>query len=430
MKKFLHEHKTVLLVALLAMGFLLRLSLYGPPITSDAAGYLDQATRLAEGEGFVTPEGRPASYRSPGYPFLLSLFLRVLDEHYYLIFAFQALLSVLTCLLIYSLAGRCYPGCRKQVIFLLSLLYLPFAYYAQALLAETVFVFLFLSSLWLLILSMKENRRLLLPAGIAAGLAALTKPFFVLILILLPLWPFLARKEHRRILWKKIFLFVLFALLTISPWTIRNYIRLDKTFLLISSQAPASFWVGLHPSGEGFGFSNWEEAERRKRAEEKRGIEQGWSSFFVQDSLRTIKREPLRVLKLSVVKFFYFFNPFDGLRYVPFSRYNIFWGLVFSLCCLSLLYWRRFSLYGRLPFFVAAIFLLNSVVFMPVPRYRLATEAFLLCSVCPAISLEKKKWLVFTVIGLNCILFVFSEQAVAGARAIADFVFGYSNIFR
>jgi 4-amino-4-deoxy-L-arabinose transferase-like glycosyltransferase len=431
MKRDVPVSTIVLAAILLLAGFLLRLVLYEVPMTSDARSYMALASRLARGEGFVAEDGRPTAYRAPLYPFFLSVVVGDNAKSIFRAYVVQSLISLLSCLLVASLAGFLFDRTPKWTVLILSVFYLPFVYYSKAVLPETLFVFLLLGAFFGLVRSVRTGKTAwAAPAGILMGLAALTKASAVLVLGLLPLWPLAERKEEgkRKALWKSVFLFELCAAAAIAPWTVRNALRFDGSFIPVSSQGPASLWLGLHPPRQGFGFSNWEEAERVRESAGEAQRKVGWNRFFLQDSLRTLREEPATVLKLEVVKLFYFFTPFDGGRTIPFSDYNLFFGLVLSLAAVSLRTLSRASPAGRLPYFVLGVFLLNGLLFTPVPRYRLGAEGLLLAATGPALVPEKRKW-AGALLAANLLLLVFSPEAKEAVKTVVDHALGYSNLF-
>lgn len=197
------------------LGAVHTLHLYKDP--SDASSYHQIAETLASGLGFLL-EGQPTAYRTPGFPFFLSVVYRLFGisvEHG--LFA-QAVLGAGTIVIVHDIARRL-GWIQKTCIASAAgiALYPFFIYYTADLLTETLTIFLMAGSFWAY-LFWKEKPSIGRGAGWGLLLSALilTKTVFapiVAIWLAIELW-----RGHRlqllAVLWV--------CLLPLVGWAVRN----------------------------------------------------------------------------------------------------------------------------------------------------------------------------------------------------------------
>jgi len=205
----------------------------------------------------------PWSYRPPLYPFFISLVYRVVGTNYPAARITQAALAVLTCLVLFAL-GRCISDLRVGLVaaFLFSIDF-ALIHTSGLLLSENLYIPL---SLLLIYLLAKNFQRFSISVscltGFIGGLAALCRPIVLPFLILVGLIPILLKfnpylkrsflpgnRLADRWLMKWVII-LLTAGLTISPWTIRNYL-LHRSFVPISTNGGVMLWMGLHHGAPG-----------------------------------------------------------------------------------------------------------------------------------------------------------------------------------
>jgi hypothetical protein len=178
------------LAVMLMLGFLLRLLLWlewRPAFLgfSDSGGYLVNSNH---GKGLFT-----AALRSPGYPVALRL-IRGVSDNLAFVTAVQHLLGLAAVPLIYSAVVRLGASPRWALLpagalaFSGALIFLE-----NAIMAETVFTFLFAAALWLASRAADGRRtwavgNLSAAAGLLLGWAAITRTVAVPIVPLLALW--------------------------------------------------------------------------------------------------------------------------------------------------------------------------------------------------------------------------------------------------
>lgn len=185
---------------------------------SDALEYDQLAKKIIHGDHYKNT----FLFRPPGYPAFLALNYTLFSYKIFAVFIVQMLLSILSAIILFKIIydlnciRAAYWG---TLLFLLD----PFqSLYNMALMTETVFVFLFLSSLYCLFKGIKDAKyALIICAGILIGLAALVRPiiiFFPIVLLALLLTNVLKARQK-----KEMIVYSLTYLLTLSPFAGYNY---------------------------------------------------------------------------------------------------------------------------------------------------------------------------------------------------------------
>ena len=230
--------------AWLLAGFVLRLLFFvaAPQITDDSRIYSDIARNwLQHGVYGISTSGGilPTYIRLPGYPGFLALLFAVFGDHNFrAVMAWQVFIDLGTCLLIADLAGRVAGPRAAKVSFALAALCPFLANYASAVLTETLEVFFTALALDLAVIGFdgfSEHRfRAWIGCGLAIAACIYMRPDGGLLLptIGLYLLYLLFRRAPARdaasnvstgtLLWAS-FLVVVFSLVPLVPWTVRNW---------------------------------------------------------------------------------------------------------------------------------------------------------------------------------------------------------------
>lgn len=366
--------------------FLLITGINSPPM-EDGPEYDRIALNLLRNHEFSIFPGYPTSFRPPLYPFFLSVIYLFFGHSYALVRIIQALLSSLSCFFLYLITRRVWNERAAILSGWLLALYPGSIYLSGRFLAETLFVLLFLSSIYTILHSQKSIGILL--GGGLLGLSILTRSNFILFLPFLFLWLLLT---HRRRAFVRRGSFILLGLiLVISPWTIRNY-RIHHKFVLISTNGGATFFVGNNRSSEGGHLpGTWEEALGFKPDFVMLPSNfPMWRNLSETESERTfyslafswIREDPGRFLGLLPLKFKRTWSPFTTSRVSTARKYRDLFALIFSLLLilavfgfiLSLRKWRLlFLIYS--PIITVT---LTSLIFYGSTRMRSPSDPFLL----------------------------------------------------
>ena len=243
-----------LLLLVTTVAFSLRVALadrfVGLDSPPDAGAHYDQvdyealADHLAAGRGYIREDGRPTAFRSPGTALTLAPVYVAAGRERWLGRLWFSLLSAATCALAGLLTARAlghWPGVLAATFLAL---HPGHAYYALHFLSETPFAF------WLTLAALladhglrgEGSRRAAGLAGLALGLAVLTRPQALLVLPLAGIVPLLAPAATRR---RRVplALLVLGTVLPLGLWVARNQVQLGHA--VVSTVGGCTFW-GAH----------------------------------------------------------------------------------------------------------------------------------------------------------------------------------------
>ncbi|MGE5175853.1 MAG: glycosyltransferase family 39 protein [Hyphomicrobiales bacterium] len=228
-----------------AVGLLVRLALIAAhprdPV-SDQAEY-DRIARTILAEGRYAIDGNPTAFRPPGYPFFVAAVYGLAGASPGAVKVVQAVLDVLTALLLFLLLRRRNPRAAPVAAGVWAL-YPPAIVYAHLLLSETLYVFLLVGLSFLLVEERTTRPRGAVAAGVVAGLATLVKPQTALALLLLP-----ALASRSRQPFPRYGIVLATALLVVAPWVVRNALVLGAPTL--STSVGPNLLVGNHPNATG-----------------------------------------------------------------------------------------------------------------------------------------------------------------------------------
>jgi 4-amino-4-deoxy-L-arabinose transferase-like glycosyltransferase len=297
----------LLFLAAVIVGILLRWlyvsALPDSVIWSDEREYLRLAHTLAQGEGFVTPQGRPTADRAPGYPLWISLLALFQLNSAAAVRLAQLLLSSAGLLILYGMARQLGDDRRALAALWLGSVYPYFIYMVGAVLPTTLFSFLLLAAVYLLMAAGPQNRASrLFFSGLLFGLAVLTVPTAAVLALVAVLWlGFVQRAAWLRMAW-----FSAGCLLIISPWIIRNYYNLDVW--QVSTSGGYNFWLGNNPGTQiNYPGSISMPADVQIRLN---GLsdEKEKSRFYQQEAMRYIGQQPGAAVLRTLIKAGYFWR--------------------------------------------------------------------------------------------------------------------------
>ncbi len=309
---------------------------FAPTLSDDAGRYDFIARSIADGGGFVNPNGATTMFWPPGYPLLLAAVYKAWPAAHELTvaLALNAALGAATVALAYAVGRRAFGRTAAMLGASILALFPSMIFLAGVTITETAFTFLLMLALWLIIEA--EARRslpVLLAAGAVIGCAALVRGQAALLpLAALPFWvmahgtrtfPLPSREGGQgvRSLVARAFSPCLPALTTltiaiavIAPWTIRNIIE-SGALVPISSNDGVNFYIGHSPGADGrgrkvdelvFRYPDLPQAEAEARISRdgyREGIE--WAA-----------KHPLREIELTARKlFFLYWRDDEGLRW-------------------------------------------------------------------------------------------------------------------
>ncbi|MDQ6694671.1 MAG: glycosyltransferase family 39 protein [Chloroflexota bacterium] len=213
----------------------------------DEREYFGAAHMLVEGRGFEF-YNTALWVRPPLFVLLLAGVQRLAGLDYVAPLILQSLLGAFT-LLPLAWVGRRLGGRRASLATaLLGAIYLPSTLFAGLLLSETLFIFLFSYAFVALIYARESRGRPALIwatcAGLLLGLAILTRATALLFVPVAALWLFLPFSRHslRRHGYVLSLVLVAAAILTLVPWTVRNYAAYGH-FVAVDTTGGYNLWL-------------------------------------------------------------------------------------------------------------------------------------------------------------------------------------------
>ena len=352
-----------------------------------------------QGSGFIiglTAEQKAA--RPPVYPIFLALCYLIFGQSLLYVQIIQALLSVLSVLLIYLIGRKVFDEQTGLVAGAISAFYPFLIFLTGTVVTETVFILFFLVFIYLLvqlwpangIAGLQTSRpepgpnpvnqaqgsrntwKWAILVGIANGLAILTRSSFILFFVLLA--PFGLIKKQSRLSYC---LLVAATLTMLCPWVIRNYAVFNRV-IFTSTQYGLALYEANSPRATGRPdidnlrfppeIINLPEAEREDAIKKM--------------ALQWIKENPGKFARLALLKFCYFWNPlpncadYRSLKYILISIFS--YGTVLILAFWQIIRMRKS--WGRIGIFLLVIlyFSLIHLVYVSSVRYRAPVDALLI----------------------------------------------------
>lgn len=233
-----------LLLAALALRLVFIFVLPHPASWAGDPRYYVTASNILAGHGYSLdrePPYRPSVANAPAYPLFIAAVYAFSGPRTDAVRVAQAVLDLLTCLLVSYVAFRLAPAALRRRAALAALaVYGLFSWFtfvwAACMLSETLVLFFYALTLALCArvldeegrdegLRDKNRRAAWAPAGVACGLAVLTRPDSVLLaaaVLLFLFWRVARRRSRASLASAAAFVFAL--ALTLAPWTLRNYL--------------------------------------------------------------------------------------------------------------------------------------------------------------------------------------------------------------
>ena len=359
----------------------------------DARDYYALARNLATQHSFSTDGEHPTAWRAPGYPFFLSLLIRLGADIPFLRFLnFVALAASIY--MLRTLVGSLVSPFAGLVAAVLVLGYPVLFYAAGTLFSLTIGSLLFVCILFLLTKAQAGPVRAFLPIGVLFGCLILTMPAFLYALALVLGWVLLVRREAKL---KSALALALPAVALISLWTVRNYL-VFHSFVLVTTNLGSPLLMG---NSEYTTIGRWNVDGYLELAAPTAGLnEVEREAYFMTKAIEFITEDKVRALKLYGAKFVQYFH-FRNTLYAQSESTPlkdllmlVTWGPLLVIFFIRLLLLRRFhpsnfELLLIVLYFGSAFFY---ALFLPRIRYRLPFDFLLLTVVAMFIGNLVNSW--------------------------------------
>lgn len=270
--------RTVLVIVVLSIAFVIRLSVAASdiPLLGDAKTRYDPiANSLLAGHGFsrdTVPPYRPDSFDQPGYPLLVASIYAITHRSTRAVVLFQLLLELLILLPVVWIARELKLPEAAQILAVAIGLICPFlAKYAGLLLSEVLATLAITLACYAFMRSIRESPRnnpeWWALAGLTSGLSLLIRADTLIVVSLMSTVAIiLARASSPKWRLSQAAILIISLVLTLAPWTFRNYLHF-KTFKPLGSVSnQASFpyvkWLNTWLDSPAYLKPFWWEAMR------------------------------------------------------------------------------------------------------------------------------------------------------------------------
>lgn len=318
MKRWERLSQVEWLALLAAISLVLRLlwvfSVHNAVLVGDSPWYDARAVALAGGEGYHV-NGVPTAFFPVGYPFFLAAVYTLFGHSFLAAKLANVMLGVVICLLTSVMGDRVFGACEGRIAGLLMAIYPNQIFYTSLLMSELLFSCLLLVFLILWVHGLSNRGRekwyFWTSAGFVMGLLVLVRPPVLLLSALLTLWHALRRRAQFRTLLLSGLVVFTFTLLTITPWTVRNYLVFGQ-FVLVSTNGGINFWFGNN--ARSFGAVDFENVPAEVRSRAQFSANEGGIDEVAADragymlAMQFIREHPgqmLQNLPRKLMRFFY-----------------------------------------------------------------------------------------------------------------------------
>ncbi|MDD5687990.1 MAG: glycosyltransferase family 39 protein [Elusimicrobia bacterium] len=223
--KFIYSEKKYLLFIFLTALFI-RLIYVIPlspeKLSPDSYGWMSIASGIASGNGYGD------TWRPPGYPAFLAIIFFIFGKSILFVRVINSIISALTCVIIYFVGKKIFSPVVGKISAVLLCFYPYVIAYTGDLLSETFYTFLTaLSIYYILICSEKPSIKNIIFTGILFGITALTKSTILPFFFFACAWLWWRTKKI------KVGFFVgICTIITLAPWTFRNYFYYSKNYIM------------------------------------------------------------------------------------------------------------------------------------------------------------------------------------------------------
>jgi hypothetical protein len=244
----------VLAVFILALGlrvaYLSATAVWDDPPSYDGIEYDLLATHLLSGQGFAMTAGQPYGFRSPGFPFFLTLLYALFGHSYSLARLANVWLGALTCLLTYVFAKRVWRW-QTGIIASLGVAVHPLLLYLTGIIYPECLILFLVAVVCVLTIKAAPFHRIaeMVPLALVSGYLVYLRPSLLLFGLAQTVWVWLSYETVRKRLLTSMVLVGL-IILVIAPWSVRNYLVFNK-FVWMSTSGGITLWASNNPLADG-----------------------------------------------------------------------------------------------------------------------------------------------------------------------------------
>ena len=347
----------------------------------DEGIYVGIAKGLADGRGLLDPEGMVSAFRPPGYPFAISMLLRISES--VLLIKIMGVLALtgtawLLALLVHTLAPKAYALAPCLV------LAYPVLTYTSSILAPQTLGSLFLVAGLLMIFRFPNHCAAAAAGGALFGALILTIPSFALVMVCLGIVLAISRLRVSTYSLRYLVIFYLVMVMVVTPWVVRSSLLFNE-FVFISTNSGVNLLFGNSPNARFnsgvVDISAFEPATQLGEVELDR--------HYKQAATQWIQRHPVQALQLyfgKVANYFNYRNNLSTTSEVSTAANVLMFLSYYPLLLVALVrlaLWRRYRFsYPELLLYLIYFgnALLSAIVYTRI-RYRLPFDFLLIAMV-------------------------------------------------
>lgn len=423
----------------------------------DSVDYDQIARHVAKGEGFGYGPEMLSSFRPPLYPLFLSAIYWIAGINHGVVRVVQALIGACLPGIVYLAARRRFPMVEAKIGAVLCAVYPALVGITGSLMTEAVYIpLLALAILALVLVEEQPTWGRIFMAGILLGITLLARASASTLLLLIPFWMFWRFPNARMAGFAKGIIIGLIAVITVLPWTARNW-NVHHTVIPISSNGGHIFWLGFHQLDRA-AHQDFSRAETYRTQMGNNARSEEYFQLTAEDNMlgfpilqkayveryphHPVPQNEAQLNRAYFARTLEFMNQHPGAVVVKiikdtlrvpylfdhFGRYVVSFGCLLPFAIAGLWItrkrWRELSLFYVL--FVSLVML--EVIFHPTPRFRLPYEPFvILFGASAGVALFRRfsarhplpYALIVGVITINLILYAYSDSVRHVFRSIA-----------
>ena len=280
-------------------------------LSGDEIAYYSISERFLSKGVLLGSQGMPTAYRPPLYFLFLSLALALSNHSILIVKIVQAVLSLLTALVIFHIARKFLGHAISLITLLLSILYMPLIWAPTRLYSETLFLFFFTTAFYYFVkLWTHPAFSNSIKLGVFIGLAALTRGIAIVMMFLFISSLGIKYYSERILPFKKASSLLLAAAfsfsLTILPWVIRNYHLLGAP--KFTTEAGMVWYTSFFPKSDKI-FSAIPREDPVIQQAYALSTELEREQFLTSQTFSKLQKNPERVIKLIPIKFVSLWSP-------------------------------------------------------------------------------------------------------------------------
>lgn len=347
-------------------------------IFPDSVGYIAISKNIIEGKGFTLDDNHKA-LRMPLYPLFLAMHRILFGNDLLPVKIMQAILGAISCLFVFLLAKMLLNDIVGKIAGVILAVHPYIAFSTILILTETLAIFLILLEVILIVFAIKKKSLLYICyAGLVGGLVSLLHPgHFLSWILILPAFTLTIKNKVYLNLKLAATLFIVFNILPIVPWTLRNYLIFDR-FIPLTTSLGYALYDTYAPSGK-----SHISGESVKLSNEVKNMDEIESDIYLRKkTLEIIAQNPLRAVYSALDNFVLFWNVVPNFReyrnpfYIVISAVFTIPIFIFAFLCL----WRYRHNISIIALIIAPIlyYTFLHIVLLGSIRYRLPIEPYII----------------------------------------------------